>query len=184
MLINISCGGIELCESGETYKISGLNICDNGFDILPEDIEHTVSVLEQETNIRYPEISNLKRIFNNNNVTVTFTDAALATNCQQIEGTNNRVYACERSLGGFNENGNTLYVRYNDCLAYSSLSHELLHSIEFYYLDIKNGANHDTPFFFIRRDGVVEENLETIEFKTTSILVRTLEKCPLFGSPN
>lgn len=168
-LILSGCGYKDLCES-DTYKTSGLTICDNYFAANPDELNRAVDLLEIELQNKYPEIQDIKDEFEKHDVRVIFTEEKLAIDCERVNGS---MYTCETFASGVNVNHNMLYVRYSNCLAFTSFTHELLHSIGKFYLKVKDGSEHDTPFFF--QSG--SESQDSIEYIVDSTLKNELDRC-------
>lgn len=141
------CGGtfwVEECPGEWAFNAGGIFICSEG-KLDANEIEYAVQVVEGETSLVYPEVVSLEKTLKDNEVAAYFIDENLALNCELIE---HDVYRCEDYLNGVNYGGNHLYVRYHSCLAMTSLGHELLHSIEAYYLNRFDETGHLTPGLF------------------------------------
>jgi len=171
----LSCGGEmtkEECPGDWYYEdVAGLTICSDG-KVDPDEIRYAVQVIEQQTAIRYPEVNNLAELLKEKKVSVYFIDEALAVNCEPVE---NGVYRCDKDIGGANVDGHRIYVRYNSCLAFTSLGHEILHSIEKYYLNIPDDVDHTVPWLF--EIGNPGHQTETVEYKIFLDLYFNVASC-------
>ena len=171
----LSCGedeGAKIeCSGGHHKDVAGLEICSEG-KISTAEIEYMVQVVEQQTAIRYPEVKDLPKALKDHSVKVYFVDDDMAVKCEEIEYD---VYRCDSNVSGVNVDGHNIYVRYYPCLAYTSLGHELLHSIESYYLDTPDDVDHTTPWLF--EIGNMDNYKDTVEYKIFEISYPNLESC-------
>lgn len=131
-----------VCE----YIPSGLCIDTRGLQVSLDEIEYMVGVLEEQIQFFYPEISNLPEAFKNLEATVTFIDGDLALDCSRVPNSPEGLEVC-RNIGGVNYLYHNMFVEYHRCLSWTALGHELLHSVENYYLGVDD-ARHDTEWFF------------------------------------
>ncbi|MHA2280177.1 MAG: hypothetical protein ACXAC5_04805 [Promethearchaeota archaeon] len=174
LLITASCKGEAECSS-DWFKAAGLEICDNDLGVSSDEVEYAVDVLENNTSSRsrYSDVTGLKKTFKDNQIEVIFTDQGIATGCEQVDGWGD-IYYCDRFTIGVNLDGVRIYVKYNDCLSRTAFIHELLHSIEYFYLNVEDKNAHNTPEFFVK---VGQESGNTIESSVNRILENTLERC-------
>ena len=168
----LSACGKYACES-DTFETSGLVICHNNLDVKRHEVDRAVDLLELELNKVYPKINNIASKFREKDVMVVFLDENLAVDCEEID---RGVYICEKYAGGVNVDSNTLYVGWHPCLGFTAFPHELLHSVENFYLDIKDGSKHDTPYFFAEE---TDPYTESIEYKVEDTLQNELDRCQL-----
>ena len=166
LLASCGKGKVHWCD----FFTAGL--CVSSVNIVePLEIEQTVEALEYFTQEYYPKVSNLTQKFEKHNISVYLTDRNLVKDCSNIY---DEVEMCD-NIAGVNIGGSKIYVEYfGGCLAFSSLAHELLHSIDTYYLDGPHG--HSTPYFFTRK-----YKKDAIEYKTYYHLLRVLKSCEWLG---
>ena len=115
----------------------------------PAEVEELVRVVEEETRVLYPTVSDVKGMLDREGVTASFLNAGgLARDCHEtgFDG----VFACETLISGQNTNGVEIVAKYYPCLADSSLAHEILHSIQWFELKSSKSEmkNHSTPEMF------------------------------------
>lgn len=171
-------GSEELCQPSD-LKFGGLCI-QKGFDIQEEDINRVVSVTELETQRYYSEVINTVDRFKKEKIRVEFIDGNLAVDCEKYE---KGVYECEDYILGVNYDAHMIYVSYDSCLGNTALAHELLHSIEHFYLDVafdKDESNdHSTPWLFVQSLDIMDniDILDIVEIRIFVELICTLDKC-------
>lgn len=178
LLIIVSCRG-DFCEDPD-FEAAGLKICTDGNPIDPEEVEIIAKTVEQKIQEVYSQVpSNTFEDYKRNDIRVQFIDEILAINCEELEAD---IYKCEDSIGGAiveNFNIYKIYVRYTRCLANTSLDHELLHALEYFYLDGPQGEDgHSAPFMFkidAKRQGILDQ--DTIEQKIYNEVRFTLPSC-------
>lgn len=166
-----SCGrAYDPCLS-DTFISGGLEVCHNNLPISPGDIELGVNLLQKAINIYYPDITNIEDTFEQEIVKVIFLDAYLSYSCIDIDS---GVNICSQHIGGIAIDGaKTLYVQYKPCLGNSSFQHELMHSVEKFYLG--NGdPTHSTEHFFIQKSS---NPRSTIEYIANTNLRGLAESC-------
>lgn len=173
VLLSASCGGtfwVEECPGDWFFEAGGLIVCSEG-ELDPAEVEYAVQITEAETAVRYPEVSNLKDTLKNNEVAAYFVDDDLALDCEKLD---ENIYRCGDTIGGANYNGEELYIRYHPCLALTALGHELLHSVERYYLDTFFTSDHTTPWLFYQSS---PNQVEAVEHKIFQDLFANLASC-------
>ena len=168
----LSCGDDKAeIKCMDEFSAGGLKVCSEG-PLSAEEIEYTVRVVEEKTAERYSQVSNLKEKLKNHKVHIYFIDDPLSMECKELE---HGIFRCEKHISGVNVNGDVIYVKYHKCLAYTSVGHEILHSIERYYLgDIPHG-DHATPWLFEQADW--EHYTETVEYKIFVEQFLNLDSC-------
>ena len=173
-----ACGSEELCQNSD-LKFGGLCI-QKGFDIQEEDINCMMEVIETETRYYYSEVTNIVNKFEKEKIRVEFIDGNLAMGCEKYE---KDVYECDDYISGVNYDAQMIYVSYDSCIGNTALAHELLHSIDHFYLgevfDKDESNDHSTPWLFVEYldiEGDVDI-LDIIEIRIFVNLVCTLEKC-------
>ncbi len=135
-LLLTNCGGdgtafTDFCL--ERFDAGGMDICSEfeTSSYLPTLIDDLTDLVEAEAQVYYPEVINLREMLADKNVTVTLIDDSLSINCAPIH---NNIDRCEGTLSGFNRGGKDITVSYVSCNSMSTLGHEILHSVEQYYL--------------------------------------------------
>lgn len=178
LILQTACGNEAICQKSD-LKFGGLCI-QKGYDISESDINDVISATEKETSKHYPSVINIAQTFRSEKIRVEFVDGKLAMNCDHYE---RDVYSCEEYIAGVNYDAHYIYSIYNECLADTALAHELLHSIELFYLDIgfdRNENNdHNTPWLFMEYLDVNEEASfwDIIENRIWASLACSLDKC-------
>jgi len=153
------------------FHAGGLEICSEQ-SLDPQEIEYAVQVVEEQTALKYPQVVNLAGTLEENGVSVYITDDPLSLNCEEMAL---GVYRCEDHIGGVNFSGLLIFVRYDVCSAFIPLGHELLHSIEQFYLnDIPHG-DHETPWLF--EQNYHDSPRDTVEFKIFMELFENVPSC-------
>lgn len=164
-----------LNDDAVDFFAAGLKICSD-YDTDPAEVEFIVNTVIEQAAIRYPKLLDVdfQSDLEYYNVRVAILDDHLVTGCRKI---NHRqggeaVYACEDNLGGINFNGDAILIEGNrSCLSWSALDHELLHTINLFYLD-RDGSGHGAPWMFIQDSGFQSiDPQETIELRTRNINV-------------
>jgi hypothetical protein len=178
LLTVASCGRGEVpCNSG-WFDAAGLRICDNDLGVSSDEIELAIDILEEDltSRTRYTNIVDLRGTFKDNDIEVIFTDKDIGVNCERVDEWGD-VYYCERAVSGVNLDHVRNYVIFDECLGRTSFIHELLHSIEYFYLDIEDGSEHDTPEFYILLKDTPEVRANTVESSTNRKIRNRLERC-------
>jgi hypothetical protein len=134
-------------------------VCTEEGEILTEEVERLVQIVEEEVQVHYDEVVDLAEKMDKRDVKVYFVDGSLARDCKEIK---RDIFECSSPdiSGVYLYPEDVIYAEYEDCLAWSSLVHEILHFIEFRYLNIR-GEDHSTEHMFRKEYGV-----ESIEWKT------------------
>ena len=172
LTILCACGGeVPVCNPSNIAAGSCINT--NGLDVSLEEIDTLAEVLETKIQERYPYIENITTAFSNLDLTVTFIDKSLEIECKHIKHAPGSLKSCTL-IGGVDYNYRNIYVRYYPCLAYTSLAHEFLHSVEYYYLGVNN-SEHDTAWFF--RQHYPDDQTVTIEYRTMIEARKDLQSC-------
>ena len=180
LLITIcSCEPSNRCEYPEVYA-AGMCVLSE-YEVNVEEIEYTVEVLEREVRAKgYSEVRDFVTALDMNKVAVEFIDSKLAIGCERHE---RDVHTCDMFISGVNYGGVDMYVQHHDCLGITALAHELMHSIEAFYLDGMVGE-HMTPWFYeeYRAVGTTDQERddiwwETVEIRMIRILTCDLESC-------
>jgi hypothetical protein len=159
------------------FNAGGLDVC-SPYYIDPVEIEQVVRITQEEVQKYYPQVTNLEDKLSLNAVIAHFVDGLLLNNCveTQIPGQ----YICDDPADGKNFFSSVILVSYRDCLGSTALAHEILHSIEFFYMlyeDI-NVASHMTPHLFT--DWALEVKkpvLDTVEVRVRDRLRAELPSC-------
>lgn len=134
--IEISAGGMNICFENEKQNLG----------ISKQMIEETVYIVQEETRKHYPQVTNLKYRLDQAGTDVFFTTKDLAQDCKRPRWDIPNISICD-GIGGFNTNGNFIVVKYYGCGSLKLLEHEILHSIEIFYLnDFTN--DHKMPYMF------------------------------------
>lgn len=145
-LLFASCGG-ELVIRECTQFTAG--ICFNtSKSISVDDVLNLVEITEQELLKWYPDTPPLSELFSDVGVKVYIRDEALAAHCEEID---DNIYVCDYWISGVAmDDGTKIYIRHQDCLAWTALAHELLHTFELQWLgaEIQDAFNHVTPHLF------------------------------------
>jgi hypothetical protein len=180
LLLVASCGMEEAECTSEWFEAAGLKICDNDLGVSADEVKLAVETLESDltSRERYTHITNLEDTFKKKNIEVIFTDEDLGINCRKVDEWG-QIYYCERTPYGVNIDHVRSYVTFNECLAWTALVHELLHSIEYFYLGVEDGGNHDTPEFFIIGQDNIYDKVHTVEYTVEYKLAPKLERCNL-----
>ena len=140
--------GNENCQ--QEFYAAGINFC---LDYVPDYpvstslIEDVVQVIERETNQYYPSVVDVAGMFAQRSVFVYVVSGDLYYDC--IDTELDRVKIC-KGVGGVNGDGGHYIIierpKYrNACFSKGVLMHELLHSVDKFYL---NGDYHSTPHMF------------------------------------
>ena len=179
LLLSMSCGGaIVIPECTYLFEVDGVTIC-AGNEVDPVEISKTIKWVEEKTQVHYPQVTNLANTLAKNNVWIFFLDIEgyLATNCFEtlFEG----VYVCDQIINGQNRDGIVLLSRYHSCLAYTALGHEILHSVEIFYLKDIAGDLHDhmTPYLFEEWGQANNKFYETVERQVTNQGIQEFDSC-------
>lgn len=164
------CG--ESSECVYQFEAGGLTAC-TPQPLDSDEITRTVELVELEVQKHYPQVTNLSKSLREFDVWVHFidTEGDLALGCDNTQFED--LYVCDKTITGHNKGGSLLIVQYRECLGYSSLAHEIIHSVEFFYLmDIIEDINsHMTPHLFTSSGpGSVEELVE-------SQMIEELDSC-------
>lgn len=163
LLASCGPGRVWSCD----FYTAGLCVS-SALEVDPAEVEQVVEAVEDVSN-QYYRVKNLPQTLDKHDVRVIMTDRHLASDCKHIDAD---VYVCD-ALGGVNFGGTKLYVEYyGGCLAYTALAHELLHSVDRYYLGGPHG--HSTPFMF---EQAADDPELTIERKVFRLLLKTLPSC-------
>lgn len=168
----------SFCENPD-FEAAGIKICtDDPVD--PEEVKTIVRIMEEKVREVYPQVpSDTFGDYKRNNIRVQFVNASLGRDCEEL---GDGVHQCESPIGGSMIQGFNIYriyIRYHKCLASTSLDHELLHVLEYLYLDGPQGKDdHSTPFMFIqdaKEQGILIQ--DTIELKIYADMKPLLDSC-------
>lgn len=165
----ISCGGE--CD----FKASGLCVYTNGLKVIKQDVKDLVQITQEELEEYYFDVPNLREMFKENEVNVTFVDFNMYMDCHRSEDTRPGIYECTDILGVIYTN-NDIYVEWRECLAYTALAHELLHNFEHNELNVGmfgGSSPHQPPLF---NDNMIEW-WESIENQIMYRAYTELESC-------
>jgi hypothetical protein len=159
----VACGEIEFCPVPD-FTVAGLDICTNGLEISPQEIETITELAERHTNFYYPEVVNVVDRFEEwGSLKVEFIDSDLSVDCEHIGDT---VYKCKHHIGGATASFRRIYIEYYECLAHTSLDHELLHVIDYLYLNGPRGnTGHATEHLFTQAVEDFIDKKEAVEYK-------------------
>lgn len=159
-LLLASCAHTYPCaEPDAPYtRIRGMKIC--APEPYPDgDIERVFDEMERQVMDWYQHVEDIPQELKKHDVFVRFIDAAMSMECERVEGS---TYLCENHIGGRNH-GRNIYVAWSPCLKHTRFVHEVLHSVERYYLG-GTSSRHDTPGFF--GNGGVEWAANELELKS------------------
>lgn len=181
LIVTVSCAG-DFCEDPD-FEAAGLKICTDSY-VDPEEIAIVAKIVEQKVREVYPQVpTHTFRDYKRNDIRVQFVDEFLAIGCDSV---GDGVYTCETIAGGVTtETAFNIYkirIYYNECLIRSSFDHELLHVIEFLYLDGPQGEEfHSRPYMFKlgawKKQGIPIQ--DTIEQKIYEEARPILQSCVL-----
>jgi hypothetical protein len=173
LLTTTSCGYADI-KCREEFYAAGIGICSEK-PLDRQEIEYSVGVLEEKVAEVYPQVSNLPAMFDKHWVNVFFVNDLLAAECEEID---DGISRCEDFIGGVNtDNGITIYVAYYPCLADTSFSHELMHSIETFYLKGVDKIGHGPPQFYMQDYDTLQGKRNTVEFKTDYTIFMNVNSC-------
>ena len=145
LVLLAGCGEVPCFNS---FYTAGMLVCydhpsqQESEQVSAQVIEDLVQITEEETQVWFPEVKNLTDVLASHYVELTFTHALMGFNCSAYYG-NTQITQCERRIEGFNNNGTAIVVRYEDCKANYIIGHELLHSVEAFWLG--GMTDHITP---------------------------------------
>lgn len=130
----------------DEFYAGGMYICSEQpvEDYLPGLIDNLVVEVEQQVQVYYPEVTDLRDMLSDNGVQVSLIDNVMAKDCEPLH---DGIFRCDKALSGINSGGNTIVVYYRACGSLITLGHEILHSIEEHYLSGMSHG-HSTPNFF------------------------------------
>lgn len=155
-----ACGG-SLNLAGDCFHAGGLDVCSQvDGAVSPTDISILVSIVEEEVQRVYPEVTNLVKTLEDHDVSVLFVTGGLAVGCVELQ---RDIYQCAKLAAGVNVDGDAIFVslRAEGCLAVMSLGHELLHSVEAYYL---GGFSQDHSTLWLFRAGTPTDETSIEDF--------------------
>lgn len=164
-LLLTSCGPgrVWSCD----FYTAGLCVS-SALEVDPAEIEQVVRTVEYFSN-QYYDVKNLPRMLEKHKVALYMTNQQLVDDCRDLGAD---VYICD-DISGVNFDGDQMYVEYyGGCLAWTALAHELLHSVDRYYLGGPHG--HSTPYMF---DEWGDDPNLTIERRAFIFLRNTLNSC-------
>jgi len=170
-----ACEPTDKCLEPEVYA-AGMCILSE-YTVNVDEIEYTVDLLEKEVRAKgYDEVEDFAKYLDINDTHVEFIDDFLSMGCEYYE---NDVYKCDMHISGVNYGGTDIYVQYHKCLGITAFAHELLHSIEWFYLNGMVGE-HMTPWFY-EEYGIAANDPEiwmnTIEVRMWRFLICELDSC-------
>lgn len=162
-----------------SFEIAGLKVCTE-HSVDSKEIEIVARIVEQKVREIYPQVSpSTFDDYQRNDIRIQFIDGALLLGCKEIES---GIYVCEKNIGGLTQGSfdiYKIYIRHHDCLAGTSLVHELLHVIEYFYLDGPQGEDqHSRPYLFhqdAKEQGISVE--DTVEQKIYNAVEPLLQSC-------
>ena len=166
-LLISSCGFPALCEDEQVdFHVGGMLVCTSGLNVNPDHIAAAVREIELLTNQH-----NLDSWMDDKGTRLLFTnDYICAGGSTQLDG---QGAICHRTARGYTgEQGRMIAVHYEECLASTSLAHELLHVVQYIRNDkvLDNGYeddDHSTKQFFTGTAGP-----ESYEFKAQAELMK------------
>lgn len=173
----------QACEPTDCdFRLS--NICFiSQHPIDAQQLETLISITEEELLKQYPNTIPFSKSVEEGNITVRTTDKALAVNCRPFRTDNEfrlgyDLYECEMYVDGMAIDGEYLDIVYSPCLKKTALSHELLHSFEYYNMSSGPTVDHSTPWLFyqfadrndLARTDVVEGKIYSRLGKETNCL--------------
>ena len=142
-------------ECTQSFVAGGLTVCVQREEpVDPAVVEAIVATTELEVGRWWPKVTGLAAMLESKGVTLTIVDQVLAYRCSQLNGIPG-LYTCADQFSGANYGGAEIYVFSQGCVGWSALGHELMHSIEAFYLDGLT-TNHSTEYLF---GGSVEANI-------------------------
>ena len=172
IILSMSCGDDPKVKCNSKFTAGGLKVCSEK-SLSASEVEFAVETVEIQTAERYPEVIGLKETLANYKVNVYFIDDPLAMECEELE---HGIYRCDESIGGVNVDGDLIYIRYHPCLAFTSLGHEALHSIEKYYLSGKMIEDHKTPWLF-EQAAELGHYPDTVEYQVFVEIFNNVASC-------
>lgn len=179
----------EECNLETDQVISGLCFEKKiTYPVSEEEVSSIVSVLEEEVQKYYPQVTNLVQDFQDHRVKVFFFEVSLYMGCEEVRPD---IFTCNKQVGGVNMNANEISLIWrDDCLSRTAIAHELMHSVQHHY-DIpfdQNDPHASTPMFFVAStshlDKIADKDKvnETVERRTLSRIQK--DNCPSFKNTN
>ena len=150
-------------ECNEEFFTGSINVCsklEDTPDNFSELAEKTIEITEKEVQRYYPNVTELSETLNDHNVSVILTDKYLVKRCKPIDIIN-EYYECEDILGGYNIRGTQIVMVYSFCPNMTILSHEILHSVEWFYFNDGIREEHSLAHFFNKPFKIGSEERET-----------------------
>lgn len=126
------------------------------YSVLPvkqAEVEQVIQIIDEELEEDYSDEPALSEILAEQEVFVKFYEyTELAANCERITPDDPLIagydiFACEKTVDGVNVRGEWNHIEYRECLAWTALSHELLHVFEHFTLGAAS-MDHMTPWMF------------------------------------
>jgi len=185
-LLLTACGNNDLPDFDcvQSFDAGGMTFClESEVDNINTDIvEDLVSLIEQEVQKRYPEISGIRNMLQATNTLVVVSNAMFVTDCQEVRSTG--TYVCDTRHKAFitTENGvDFVFVmmpspKNGNCFADRFLMHEILHSVIWHFID-GSDKDHGRPYFFLAKYGGTVDK-ESIEDKMIEAIENELK--PLY----
>lgn len=135
-----------------THSVNGIDLCvDHGIDIHnPDMVLDIIDIVESNASTYY-NVTGLQKTLAEHQLFIILTDRTIVGDCTTITHHESveTIQVCETNYGGFNNQGNFIVVKYQPCLGATHLAHELLHSIQRYYIG-ESGNDHSTAMMFTK----------------------------------
>lgn len=125
LLLALTNCGQNVCEQPYDFEVNGMCVYTNGKDITKETLEYVVDVAEQTVTDRLGFSRNEMRHLNNNTV-IHFVDYVSKMNDGETQAKRSWDHIDFDAVDSI-----SMYVEYNEDIAFSSFPHELLHAIRY-----------------------------------------------------
>lgn len=170
-LCSMACGGMPDLACVQSFEAGGMTFCleHEVTGINPDMVEDLVALTEQQVQKSYPQVSGVRDMLVARDylVFVTSADIMDLTTCR---GVSSSWYVCDSKYDGVVSLKNDFIVikqpKGNPCFIDGALMHEILHTIDWNFLD--GGADHNRQYFFGRYDE------DTVEHKLGNIIFNEL----------
>lgn len=162
-------------DSAVIGEFGNITVCSD--TIIPEGIEHAISVVEEKTQVYFPEVDDLIGVLDHNEITIYFIDSIMNTDCVEVGP---GLYTCDKRVAGVNYSGRVIYVSYNErnkCLANSSFGHEVIHSIQVFFDMVGHAESHPWPLFALGAAEAEEDATLSVEYLVFYQLMDDLPSC-------
>lgn len=134
---------LSSCSPADDCQLEAGGLCLLGAPI--PDAGSVVTVVDAVGAVLGVDMASISR---DNGVTVTTTENVIAGGCREYR-LGRGVWLCDSHDGGVNYDGVDILIRHNQCLRYTSLAHELLHTYDALVVGhTVDGGEHSTPGLF------------------------------------